>query len=528
VRTCSPALAASVETIVAKSTAPALKVFSVAPAKSAWTALLTKLTVGAAALIVASLLIVAGIHWRDGSNNATFQAQAPQDSSPPAETLGNTDGNTQPAVVNSVDIPARSAAQDVVVTPIQPPVNPPQNPGDYVPDPAVEAQWNQAVELLPLVDPERHAVVGKWSLTNKGLETDLQKCSRLAIPYQPPEEYDYRVDFTREKNGFDVNLIFPVNGQGHLWMMDSWQACGFGGTYKNRDAVPTPGIANHVRHSVIIEVRAKSLKAWLDGHLLQSITLWKSPSLVTPDWRLPDESMIGVGSWNNEVVFHRISVRAIKGQGRVIPPDPDAEKVVSAEYWKDAVDLLPKQEDRQHALAGKWTCANGELSVASQPNARYDLGYQPPDEYDFRIDFTRNSGQDEIAQIVSAFRRQFAWKIDAKTFCSFDTINGQVRGERTVTTHTPGLVTVGKSVSSIVSVRRNGVKAYVDGKLLASWTTNFTDMGLEPAWRLSSIETLGVGATMSDTIFHKIQIKEVTGHGKPLTVPSAAINRDQF
>ena len=514
---CSPALAASAEAIVAKSTVPALKVFSMAAAKSAWMALTLKTAAGVAALLAVGWLAVEGLNLGHSAGTNTAANPQPAESDAAPDAAQKPEGSVKPpeAVLNWVQNPNEAV------------VPPPPKAVNYTPPPEVEARWNEAIDLFPLIDPERDAVVGKWTFNEKGLAVAAEKCSRLAIPYQPPEEYDFRADFTRETNGFDINLIFSISGQNHLWMMDSWSACGFGGTYQNPDAVPTPGIANNVRHTVIVEVRKDSLKAFLDGRMLKSIVLWKAASLVTPDWRLPDESLVGIGAWNSGMVFHRIAIREVTGKGKLPDADPGAANAVLAEYWKDAIDVAPKAVNQQNIVAGKWAVAQGELKCAPGQGARIHLGYIPPEEYDFKLVFTRGSGEDEIAQIVSAAGRQFVWKVDCKQFCELDTIDGQNHSEHAVTLHTPGIAAVGKTVTSIVCVRKDGIRVYIDGKLLANWRTHFFDMGIEKSWQLPSLETIGVGASMSDVKFQKIQIKEITGTGKKYIAPAGG-NADQF
>ena len=56
--------------------------------------------------------------------------------------------------------------------------------------------------------------------------------------------------------------------------------------------------------------------------------------------------------------------------------------------------------------SGTWVKKNGELfGDSSGPKNRYSsvgIMYAPPEEYDFRIEFTRTEGNDLIAQSVTS------------------------------------------------------------------------------------------------------------------------------
>ena len=91
----------------------------------------------------------------------------------------------------------------------------------------------------------------------------------------------------------------------------------------------------------------------------------------------------------------------------------------------------------------------------------------------------------------------------------------------------PGVVNTGERVTSVVCVRKDGLRAYINGKLMANWPTRFSDMGIEKAWQLPSLQLIGVGAMNSDTTFHKIELKEIAGTGAAYQAPNAGPRLDQ-
>src|SRR5262249_30985523 len=105
-----------------------------------------------------------------------------------------------------------------------PPVNQPQTRpkplGTPVPNavpqppPTTVTPGKTAVDLIPLIDPARDPIHGRWLIVDKTLHcNDMHFVPRIQIPYQPAEEYDFIVTFSQPKPRNGVNLIMP-NRQG--------------------------------------------------------------------------------------------------------------------------------------------------------------------------------------------------------------------------------------------------------------------------------------------------------------------------
>jgi len=384
---------------------------------------------------------------------------------------------------------------------------------DFKTDAATNEAWAAADNLIPLVDTGHYFVSGSWAVEGDSLVGRAGDYSRVAIPYVPPDEYDYRIDFTRKAGAFsEINMIFPADGAQRILRMDSWGACHFGEFKDNPDAVPTT-IANGVRHTAIVQVRHAQLSAYIDGTLITSIDIGKSSSLCQEAYRLPDKNSIGVGAWRNEMVFHRIAIRAVSGKGAPHPPDPDAANSISEDYWKDALDVMPKVFNPRNALGGKWRLQNGALAAETAPYNRYQIDYVPPEEYDFRAVFTRIDGKGEFAQIAAAAGTQFLWKVDSSGMSILDSIGGKGWDKNPTFIHTPGLAPNGTQHVSVVCVRKTGVKTFVDGKLIAMRWTDYTDFSIERVWKLNAPHAIGIGFHNSQGRVDKLQIKEVTGKG---------------
>ncbi len=58
-----------------------------------------------------------------------------------------------------------------------------------------------AMELLPLIDPAKDAIEGKWGIVNHVLQCESGRYACIRIPYAMPEEYDLRVTFAHGRAG---------------------------------------------------------------------------------------------------------------------------------------------------------------------------------------------------------------------------------------------------------------------------------------------------------------------------------------
>jgi hypothetical protein len=63
-----------------------------------------------------------------------------------------------------------------------------------------------------------------------------------------------------------------------------------------------------------------------------------------------------------------------------------------------------------------------------------------------------------------------------------------------------------RAYDCLVRVKRNGLDAFLDGKLLVHYPTDYADVGPHPEWDLEG-DQIGVGC-IGRTIFHRIELAE--------------------
>lgn len=183
------------------------------------------------------------------------------------------------------------------------------------------------------------------------------------------------------------------------------------------------------------------------------------------------------------------------------------------------VNLLKLIDIKRDCVEGQWN--DGEpvaTSLNSPPkgNARLAIRYQPPEEYDFHIEFTRKAGVPNTVLIFTHGNHRCVWLAGWENrLQGFETIGGADAGRNSTSVKGPSIADVGRRYSSVVQVRKTGIAAYLDGNLIAEYKTDGSDLGLKGRWSIGE-NPLGLGTSGNDTVFHVVELREVSGHGKAL------------
>lgn len=182
----------------------------------------------------------------------------------------------------------------------------------------------------------------------------------------------------------------------------------------------------------------------------------------------------------------------------------------AADEW---IDVLPAIEPSKHRVAGIWTKTSEGLATNAVTGSRILLPIQPKGEYDFKVSFTRRTGQHSIGLFFVTGGKQAAYEVDAwgEHLAGIQQINGQSFKENP-TRVTDQALENGRKYTAEVRVRRDKVEAYLDDKLLTTHRTNGSDLSNPELWRMPDQESLGLGAWDSETIFHSVTVRRINGN----------------
>jgi hypothetical protein len=179
--------------------------------------------------------------------------------------------------------------------------------------PPASTAAGRVVNLKPLIDPERDGLAGTWRRDKDDIVMESgPRASPLRVPYQPPEEFDLRVEFTRvgEKGGVDLVWTGP-DGKPARWKLSTHDAP-----------------LDSARHTAVLRVRKNEVTGLLDG---------KEIARAKPDdqdWTAEAQASVGAGAVGvvcniGPTRFHAIDLVEVSGKGR-----PAAHGSADAKDWR--------------------------------------------------------------------------------------------------------------------------------------------------------------------------------------------------
>jgi serine/threonine protein kinase len=203
----------------------------------------------------------------------------------------------------------------------------------------------------------------------------------------------------------------------------------------------------------------------------------------------------------------------------------------STDAFRKALNLLPLIDSQQDAVAGTWQVITNALVTDIAFVSRLELPYEPPEEYDFRITFTRldfeakerYSGWGDAFQLLAKDGEPFAWYMGAhgNTWFGFDLVGGKRFDTNPTGVRVLECLHLDRRYTAMVSVRKESVQAFLDGKLISEWRPNQGALSEGPYLTRRNKQALGLGACNVRTVFHSIEVREVTGHGRFTRSPSS-------
>ncbi|MFT3883726.1 MAG: hypothetical protein QM703_29365 [Gemmatales bacterium] len=171
--------------------------------------------------------------------------------------------------------------------------------------------------MLTLINPQRDAVAGTWSVVNDGLSIGPTRGGRLVIPGEVPAEYDMRIVFTRKTGKHSVGAVIVHGGRQCTFELDAWEQhlAGFQNVdgqsiMENSTRRNDCELENNRRYTLLIEVRSGSIRALLnDKEISQYRGDGKNLSVDERYWAMPNSTTLGLLSWESWTVFHSVELR---------------------------------------------------------------------------------------------------------------------------------------------------------------------------------------------------------------------------
>jgi hypothetical protein len=193
------------------------------------------------------------------------------------------------------------------------------------------------------------------------------------------------------------------------------------------------------------------------------------------------------------------------------------------------VELIDAASPRGVALSGIWTADADGLHCTAPPlrnTARedervriYDLQYTPPEEYDFEIEFTRQSGS--LVHVLSAGGHTFVHEMkptrdpNVPARSGLNGLDG-TKLENAIDAYAfvPAPPADGRRHVVTVQVRHDFVRSTLDGAEIMRWQGHLSRLALPDQLRIGGAEAhLGLACRGGDITFHRATVREVNGTG---------------
>lgn len=202
--------------------------------------------------------------------------------------------------------------------------------------------------------------------------------------------------------------------------------------------------------------------------------------------------------------------------------------LVDEKDWRDATELLPKIELARDSVFGAWR-RDGAALTSGAPGGQADriqLPYELKEDFDLRVVFTVPTLSSGIVGLIcDRSSDRFLWAMRGGTGAWFgvEGIQGRPFGPWRPGSYFVGQGLVpGKSYDCVLKVRGSSIRTVLNGVLVGEWSGDQPLRVDNPAWRLKSSPSLGVGAwNMPGVSFTRIAVRAVARPAPEVVPPTA-------
>ena len=438
-------------------------------------------------------------------------------------------------------------------------------PAGVVPQPAA-GKWT---DCMPLIDPDRHTVMGKWEVKNGTLVSEEMrgKWARIMIPMTPEGAYELEVAFVRTRGNDSVNVHLPM-GTTACCLALSWGRGECAGLDRVKDKSPKdnetavrPGTLENGREYVVaarVLPRGDEVEVYvtLDG---KPYIKWRGPA---SDLRSGFSELTKLKSpvvcvFSGTLELRRARLRMISGELKPAadPPPPPPPKTVVATKPRDPEPKMPETpavpeaingarffgvaarpggplppgpdgwydymnyiDPEKNAVAGKWgfTSASALAITAGAKNSRLILPVTAPSNYELEVVFTRTSGSDAVVICLPVGRSACALLLGGEggAASGLDLVNNKPYKDNETSVRPASLFNDSKyTVLVRVLLRQDEAEVVVtlNGRPYIKWKGPPSALSRAETWKLPDGRCPGLGSCDSTVIFHSARMRVLSG-----------------
>jgi len=183
------------------------------------------------------------------------------------------------------------------------------------------------VDLLKMIDPAKDAVKGKWELKDGKLIAEAADVSKIEIPYQPPEEYDFRIKFTPTGVTPTLGQVLVKGDNSFVWAMGAAGNKWFGfDMIEGKSGLEHPStikkdncLESGHTYTATVKVRRDQITGYLDDKAIVQLKTDGKNLSIHPSNALRNKSLLGFANYfKTSVTYHSIEVLEVSGIGKRI------------------------------------------------------------------------------------------------------------------------------------------------------------------------------------------------------------------
>jgi hypothetical protein len=166
-------------------------------------------------------------------------------------------------------------------------------------------------------------------------------------------------------------------------------------------------------------------------------------------------------------------------------------------------------------VKGSWKIDNGDLVSDYTGPAILEFPQAVPAEYDFRIEFTPEDCVEQLlfkpatasdGSVQVGAGTAFNWCMNVGEVCGLESLNGLHVYDTSSPVTRKWRANPGERHVSVVRVRKESVRTFIDGQLIIDLKTNYRDLSRLDEWSMRANDKLGVGTWNKPTRFHKVEL----------------------
>ncbi len=176
------------------------------------------------------------------------------------------------------------------------------------------------------------------------------------------------------------------------------------------------------------------------------------------------------------------------------------------------LNLLRMMKLPRDAVAGKWQFVRGGVQSDAGVCSRIGFAYEPPEEYDLTIEFTLSQGQGNATAVLPRSNKE-----GTHVFGVWGTLlgvqpNPPVEGPSYK--RVQKAPRMGDRLRLQLKVRKDRITGYANGSMFFDVPTGLLDAGATGSYPLATPERIGIGSDQTVVVFHRVELREVSGPGK--------------